>query len=199
MNLEKIFNADGKIIHLMDQLWKIIILNMMFLVYSLPIITILPAFAALNASIYQLREDDFKCINGFYHNFTKYFRRSFKLELLVVAWLVGTLFLVRFFPTVMSSFAVVFPFLSGLLFLLIILMGCLLMPNSSMKSVLNWVLLNPLKILGILVATGMLIVMICTFSQLMPFFFFMNVVPALIFKKMVHQVEIENERKTKDN
>ncbi len=199
MNLEKLFDSDGKIMHLMDQLWKIIMLNMLFLVYSLPIFTLFPALAALNVSIYQLSEDDFKCTKEFHHNFTKYFRRNVKLDLLVVAWLVGTLSLVRFFPTVMSSFAVIFPFLLGSLFLMLILMGCLLMPSDSLASVLNWVLMNPLKILGILVATSMIIMVICTFSQLMPLFLFVNVVPALIFRKMVHQVAIENEQKTQSN
>ena len=127
-----------KIYYLLDKLMNIIVISLILIVGSLPIITMLPTFAALLGTIYFFdKENDWASYPAaFVYYFKKFFKQSFLCQLLLMTvLLIGkiNLSLLDTLPTglKLAVYAITL-FFSGLIILLVFssIFSLLIYPNE---------------------------------------------------------------------
>lgn len=83
MNIEKLINS--RVFSFFDWVWKLVILNLLTLITSLGIITILPSFVACYETIRNYDEGVNKNVFSlFYRNFAAYFKRTVGMGILIL-------------------------------------------------------------------------------------------------------------------
>lgn len=84
--MNKIFNLDGPLFALFQKIADLFLLNIAFIICSIPIITIGPATCALySMTMEMIRKEHNSLFLGFFSRFKKYFLRSFIIELIFAA------------------------------------------------------------------------------------------------------------------
>lgn len=88
---------DGKIVSLLNQAGEIILLNMVFLLCCLPVVTIGPALASLYyAAMKSIRRERGYPVREFFRSMKRTLKKGILLTLLCVVWL-GLLFFGRYY------------------------------------------------------------------------------------------------------
>lgn len=121
MHMKNFFSLDSPVVQLLSKLMDMILLNLLFLLFCLPIVTIGAAQAGLMTAVrvMQAPDDDSSCFQAFFRGFRGGF---WKITLLWTVGACGLFFLARLLFTVISidgtldSFAV-FCAVLGLIFL----------------------------------------------------------------------------------
>lgn len=86
-SIEKKYNS--KLYRFFDLLYKLLVINLLMIIFSLPILTIFPVIVSGNATI-KNDMNETNILKAFLKNFKKYFFKSFKMGLcLLIAFCVG--------------------------------------------------------------------------------------------------------------
>lgn len=86
VSMEKYFRTDGALLKFLSKLTDFLILDMLVLIFCIPVITIGPALtAAYYVSLKEVRNEEDSVIKSFWKSFRQNFLQSFLVEVLLAA------------------------------------------------------------------------------------------------------------------
>ena len=102
--MDRFFNMDNKFFQFMSRIADLIILNFLFLICCIPVITIGPAVTAMfYLTLKMIRNEESYIVKGFFHSFRQNLRQGIIVNLFMLAALLLLLLDFRIVNTMMNS------------------------------------------------------------------------------------------------
>lgn len=91
--MHSLFNPDSPVIHFLEKVANLMLLNLVFTLCCLPVITIGPAITALYyMAMKMVRDEETGIFKGFFHSFKENFKQGLILGIVMLALIVLLLF-----------------------------------------------------------------------------------------------------------
>ncbi|MCH1624511.1 DUF624 domain-containing protein [Ferdinandcohnia quinoae] len=171
-------SSNNKFFEVLEYILDLIILNFLFIICSLPLFTIFPAYAALVGSVKMTAEEEpIPAWKSYFILFSKYSRKGIKIWLILLSisiLIIGDVIATFYFPNELQNFFLPFIVVVILLFFCIYtyITKLLILGEYNIKRIFassfRLVIKNPIKLMIIIVINSTIIIF-SVYLKFLPF------------------------------
>lgn len=184
-----LFRIDGPLFRFLERIANLLILNIVFLICSLPIITIGPALTAMYyVNMKMLRGEDPGIIKSFFHSFRTNFKQGFVIGigvLLLAALLLVDIYVLTYLVTIPEAIAKVLIAIVTLLLIVLILISIYLFAilaqfDNKTKELIKWSAIISVRHLPVTLISAAIVALPVLIFYYLPGIFIQTVMPLLL-------------------